>query len=119
MFAKPIASGLMLTAIAVLGGGALLQQDSAGDARTAVVTDVPEAEAVTEPAPERAASAPGRVVDSAGFPAVPEGEREVAAAKPGPMVTVNGRPVNGERQPVAAQPAPEAVAEAEAVDESA
>lgn len=105
MLSKPIASGVMLTAIVLLGGGALLQSDSAGDAaRTAVVAPEP----VTDAAPERAASAPNRVVDSAGFPVVPEAEPEVAAAPAGPTVTVNGRPVNGERTP--AQPKPEAVA---------
>lgn len=106
MLSKPIASGVMLTAIIVLGGGALLQSDSVDDAaRTAIVTG-PEA------APERAASAPNRVVDSAGFPVVPEGEAEEVAAPVGPMVTVNGRPLNGDRapSPAATTPAPTAVA---------
>src|SRR5690606_7718561 len=59
-----------------------------------------------ETAPERAASAPGRVVDSAGFPVVPE-KADEAVAETRPIVTVNGRPLNGST----VQPAPEAVAE--------
>lgn len=101
MLSKPIASGIMLTAIILLGGGALLQQDGADDQAGAVAI-TPEAET----APERAASAPSRVVDSAGFPAVPE-KADADVAETRPIVTVNGRPLDGS----AAQPAPEAVAE--------
>lgn len=111
MLSKPFASGVMLTAIIVLGGGALLQSDSADDAaRTAVVTE-PEA------TPERTATAPTRVVDSAGFPVVPESETQETVEPTGPMVTVNGRPLNGDRSTtsVQTQPAPEAVATTPAV----
>lgn len=104
MLSKPIASGMMLTALILVGGGALLQSDSGGEvARTAVV--LPEAE--DEAAPEQAASAPSRVVDSAGFPVVPNAE---VAAAPKPTVTVNGRPINGESTAAPAEPKPEAVA---------
>src|SRR5690554_2517366 len=95
MLSKPIASGIMLTAIILLGGGALLQQDGADDQAGAVAI-TPEAET----APERAASAPSRVVDSAGFPAVPE-KADADVAETRPIVTVNGRPLDGS----AAQPA--------------
>ncbi|WP_116653957.1 hypothetical protein [Pelagibacterium sediminicola] len=102
MLSKPIASGIMLTAIILLGGGALLQQDGA-DEQAGVVAITPEAET----APERAASAPSRVVDSAGFPVVPEDAADEEVAETRPIVTVNGRPLNGGT----VQPAPEAVAE--------
>lgn len=118
MLTKPIASGVMLTAIIVLGGGAMLQSDSTEAARTAtVIPDVAvETSETADEAPERTATAPGRVVESAGFPVVPESEsEEVAAAPARPIVTVNGRPVDGQPTPAASTPAtkPAAVAEAE------
>lgn len=108
MLSKPIASGIMLTAIIVLGGGALLQQDSAGDqARMAAVAPEPD----TQAAPERSASVPSRVVDSAGFPVVPDGEADAEVAATRPVVTINGRPINGASGIGPVQAAPEAVAE--------
>lgn len=108
MLSKPVASGIMLTAIVVLGGGALLQQDSANDqAQMAAIAPEPETEAV----PERVAGAPNRVVDSAGFPVVPDSEADADVAATRPVVTINGRPINGAPDIGPVQAAPEAVAE--------
>ncbi|WP_196257796.1 hypothetical protein [Pelagibacterium limicola] len=101
MLSKPIASGVMLTALLLVGGGALLQSDSPdNEAHTATVTVEPEVVA----APERPASVPNRVADRAGFPVVPDAD-EVAAATSGPIVTVNGRPLDGERSTGSSTPA--------------
>lgn len=105
MLSRPIASGVMLVAIAGLFGAALLQPDPHAQ-DDAVQTAIPATQNVPaqQSAPERQAAAPDRVVDSAGFPVVPEGERTAAAA-PGPIVTVNGRPLNEDRAAQPAQPA--------------
>lgn len=103
----------MLVVLLATFGGAWWQQDAA-EAETARIADVQE-DAAQEPeaAPERTATAPARVVDSAGFPAVPESEPQEPV---GPIVTVNGRPLNGDRAPQAPQPAaPETVATTPAV----
>lgn len=65
----------------------------------APVTETEEAaEAVEAVEPEETAIAapatpPARVVESAGFPVVPDAEQEEDAPAPSPVVTVNGRPV--------------------------
>lgn len=86
------------------------------------VSAEPEAVADAEPAPEgtdageeaeRSASAAQRVVESAGFPVVPsepDADAEAAVADPGPVVTVNGRPLGA--------PAPESASDDTAVAEA-
>lgn len=110
MLSRPIASGLMLLALFAALGGAMWQSDAVEDGavRLADVEDELPIASAEEPEPERAATAPTRVVDSAGFPAVPDAEPEPVV---GPIVTVNGRPLNADRvQPVSQQAEPEQVA---------
>lgn len=107
MLSRPIASGAMLAVLLGAMGGAIFQQgDLLAEAGVAdiEIADVstPEPAEAEAPAPETPspATAPGRVVDSAGFPVVPEvPEDEEEAAPAGPVVTVNGRPLGGSATP--------------------
>lgn len=105
MFSRSIASGAMLVLIITIVGGAAWQdRNEVPDARIAEVA-MPEPETVDESpeAAERPVSAPERVVDAAGFPAIVVAEdKEAETEEPSPIVTVNGRPLGSE--PVAAEP---------------
>jgi hypothetical protein len=100
MLNRPIASGLMLAAVVTAFGGTLWQQTGAQagvEIQRADVDTGASSATRTVPTiqwPERTATAPARVVDSAGFPVVPtqeaEPEPEVADT---PIVTINGRPL--------------------------
>lgn len=95
MFSKPIASGAMLVVILGAVGVAAVQQgtDVEQVGITQVQTASPTRTPVASPSPaERAAGAPNRVVDTAGFPVVPERPAEEELTT-GPVVTVNGRPL--------------------------
>ena len=129
MLSRPIASGAMLVLlVAAVGGAALQQGDETPEAGVVEVSDVPDAEISSpagdvaeteapavenaEPEPEevteRTATAPNRVVESAGFPVVPQAERDRGQAETaGPVVTVNGRPLgtDGAETEVAQEPA--------------
>ncbi|RDE10187.1 hypothetical protein [Pelagibacterium lacus] len=118
MLSKPIASGVMLAVLIGAVSTAALQSQDGPDA--AGVTQVETADAETE-VEERTATAPNRVVDSAGFPVVPEASAEAEVPK-GPIVTVDGRPLGGVTVPeiarTAPQPEPVAVPEPEAPAEA-
>src|SRR5690606_12927106 len=101
---RPIASGAMLVLLVAAVGGAAVQQGNetpeAGVVEISDATppatqnedasDAVETEAVDEV--ERTAAAPNRVVESAGFPVVPQAERDRGQTETaGPVVTVNGR----------------------------
>lgn len=103
---RPIASGTMLVLLVAAVGGAAVQQGNetpeAGVVEISDATppatqnedasDAVETEAVD--AVERTAAAPNRVVESAGFPVVPQAERDRGQTETaGPVVTVNGRPL--------------------------
>ena len=107
MLSRPIASGAMLVLLIGAVGGAAWQGNGAPDAG---VAEISEPEPVAEPE-EREATAPNRVVESAGFPVVSQAERDKASE--GPIVTINGRPLDS--APTTAEPE----AEEEAVDEQA
>jgi len=92
----------VLLTIFGLSGTVLVQDLSGGPA-----TDVAIVESGNEVAAPQPAPAPARVVESAGFPAVPtQSEPETAT---GPTVTINGRPLDSSWSP-----ATDAVAEAQA-----
>ncbi len=109
MLSRPVASGAMLVLLmGAVGAAALQQEPGAG------FVAVPEAPAENT---ERDATAADRVVESAGFPVVPQAERDRAGeATHGPMVTVNGRPLSEDRpvadRTVATNPADEPAAPA-------
>lgn len=127
MLSRPIASGAMLVLLIGAVGGAAWQGGGTPEAGVAEISEpvpeVSEAEAVepveqvaepveeTPEPEEQEAIAPSRVVESAGFPVVSQAERD--RADEGPIVTVNGRPLDS--APTTAEP--EADAEDEAVDE--
>lgn len=115
MLSRPIASGAMLVLLIGAVGGAAWQGGGAPEAGVAEISEplpeVSQAEA-TEPE-EREATAPNRVVESAGFPVVSQAERDLAGS--GPIVTVNGRPLDS--APTTAEP--EAEGEDEAMEEQA
>lgn len=103
MFSKPIASGAMLVVLLGAVGTAAVQQGT--DVEQAGITQVqtasPTRTPVASPSPaERAAGAPNRVVDTAGFPVVPERPSEEELTT-GPVVTVNGRPLGASTNDVA------------------
>ncbi len=107
MLSRSVVSGAMLVLImGAVGAAALQQEPGAG------FVALPDAPAENT---ERDATAADRVVESAGFPAVPQAERDRAGeATHGPMVTVNGRPLGEDRpaadRTVATAPAEEPVA---------
>jgi hypothetical protein len=86
MLSRPVASGAMLVLLMGAVGAAALQQEPG--AGFIGVPDAPVENA------DREATAADRVVESAGFPVVPQAERDRAGeATHGPIVTVNGRPL--------------------------
>jgi len=93
MLSRPLASGAMLVLIiGAVGGAALQHEPGAGF--------VAAPEGPTENA-DREVTAADRIVESAGFPVVPQAERDRAGeATHGPMVTVNGRPLGEDRPAV-------------------
>ncbi|WP_417582708.1 hypothetical protein [Pelagibacterium sp.] len=113
MLSKPVASGAMLVVMmGAVAAAALQQEPGAG------FVDVPVAPQQSA-ALDREATAADRVVESAGFPVVPQAERDRAGeATHGPVVTVNGRPLGEDSalynptppqapvQPVGAETAP-------------
>lgn len=110
MLSKPSVSGAMILALIVAFGSGWFQRDAisrigsdeAHSIDVAETGNVAEEDVVEEDAPEeveRTATAPSRVVDSAGFPVVPDEPRE--AVRTGPIVTVNGRPLGSDEPAVA------------------
>lgn len=105
MLAKPTVTGAMMLAVVVAFASGWWQRDTiqrayvpeAAPEEVAEITESDEPEEVAEAdepqePEERAATAPARVVDSAGFPVTE-----------GPIVTVNGRPL-GSDEPYGPQP---------------
>lgn len=105
MLSRPIASGAMLVLLIGAAGGAIWQ---GGETPEAGVAGISAAEDADEPQ-EQPATAPDRVIESAGFPIVSQAERDKASERP--IVTVNGRPLGS--APVA-DPVPEVEAPVEA-----
>lgn len=120
MLSKPVASGAMLLLLVGAVGGAALQGDQSPEAAVVEIADAEtpaeeaeaaevietaqaneaEAEVEAEEPAERTATAPNRVVESAGFPVVPQAERDRGQAETaGPVVTVNGRPLGSSAAP--------------------
>jgi len=101
MRSRTLASGAVLLTIFGLSGIVLVQDLAGAPAPDAAIVEPETAEPVSRPA-----STPARVVESAGFPAVPaEAEQQPASA---PTVTINGQPLESSWSP-----ATSAVAEAE------
>lgn len=108
MLNKPSVSGAMILALIVAFGSGWFQRDAisrigGGEAHNVEVAEIDSAveedvEDVVEE-PERTATAPSRVVDSAGFPVVPGEPRE--EVRTGPIVTINGRPLGSDEPAVA------------------
>src|SRR5690606_31524670 len=101
MLSRPIASGAMLILLIGAAGAAAWQGSATPEAGIAEISDPerpiadaaePAAQQATE-VEQRSATAPNRVVDSAGFPVVSQAERDKATG--GPIVTVNGQPLGG------------------------
>lgn len=85
LLSRPVASGAMLVLLMGVVGAAALQQDPGMPG--AGVVEIADT-------PPREATAADRVVESAGFPVVPQAERDRAGEPThGPIVTVNGRPL--------------------------
>lgn len=112
MFSRPIVSGAMLVLlIAVVGGAAWQGRDEIPDARIADVADPAPASAYE--VVEQPATAPERVVDAAGFPAVAATQdAENETQEPSPIVTINGRPLGAEEASESTIPAPDKLDEA-------
>lgn len=107
MLSKHIASGAMLAVILGAASAAAWQhtQGPAEAAVTQVETALPipqeSAGGESEQYPaERAATAPNRVVESAGFPVIPDAEPAAPEVIPTPIVTVDGRPLGQDTVPV-------------------
>ncbi len=91
MLGKPIASGIMLALLVAVGGGALWQEAArAPEPQTASTVQPSEEAKPVEPQP---ATAPERIVESAGFPITEETTEDESGVTNGPIVTVNGRPL--------------------------
>lgn len=96
MRSRTLASGAVLLTIFGLSGVVFIQ-DLVGAPGSDVAVVAPEAET----APSVPTAAPARVVESAGFPAVPaRPEEEQPVAATGPTVTLNGRPLDSSWSPV-------------------
>lgn len=98
LLSRPVASGAMLVLLMGAVGAAALQQEPAmRGAGVVEFADTGDADGE--------ATAADRVVESAGFPVVPQAERDRAGEPThGPIVTVNGRPL-GEDAPADSQDA--------------
>lgn len=88
MLSKPIASGAMLVLLIGVVGAAALQSDDTAPSAGVTQVETPDDDAAPV---EREATAPNRVVDSAGFPVSEESSEDEVTS--GPVVTINGRPL--------------------------